>query len=76
MTGAQEEAMVPELVRNNIKDQYREFKQCLVSEKGDHCLRCSRKENDSPIPRVIHNISAVVVVVLIGSFLFYLLSMN
>ena len=72
-----EEAMVTDLVKNNIKGQYKEFKQCLTSEKGEHCLRCRRKEHDdSPIPRVIHNISAVVVVVLIGSFLFYLLLMN
>ena len=69
--------MVTDLVKNNIKGQYKEFKECLASEKGDHCIRCSRDENDeSPIPRVTHNISAVVVVVLIGSFLFYLLSMN
>lgn len=69
--------MVTDLVKNNIKGQYKEFKECLASEKGEYCLRCTQKENDdSPVPRVIHNIFAVVVVILIGSFLFYLLSMN
>ena len=72
-----EETMVTDLVKSNIKGQYKEFKECLASEKGEYCLRCDRKgKDDSPVPRFIHNLSAVVVIVLIGSFLFYLLSLS
>ena len=69
--------MVTDLVKNNIKDQYREFKINLTSEKGEYCVRCSREDNEeSPLHRIIHKVSAVLVLALIGSFLFYLISLN
>lgn len=69
--------MVTDLVKNNIKDQYREFKTNLASEKGEFCIRCSRRDdNESPLHRFIHKISAVLIFVLIGSFLSYLISLN
>ena len=69
--------MVTDSVRNNIKDQYREFKTNLASEKGEFCIRCSREDKEeSPLHRIIHKISAVAVLALIGSFLFYLMSLH
>ena len=69
--------MVTDLVKNNIKDQYREFKTNMASEKGEFCIRCSREDKEeSLLHRIIHKISAVLIFVLIGSFLFYLMSLN
>jgi len=72
-----EDAMVADFVKNNIKQQYKEFKQQLASEKGEFCIRCSRpEENDSPINRAIHKAFAMLVLVAIGSFLYYLVSLG
>ena len=69
--------MIGEIIKKNIKEQYCEFKHHLASEQSEHCLRCSRKsDTDSPVHRVVHNTFAVVVLSLIGSFLYYLMSMH
>lgn len=38
-----EEAMVTDLVKNNIKGQYKEFKQCLTSERGSTACAVDEK---------------------------------
>ena len=69
--------MLSELIKKNITEQYCEFKHHLASGQNEHCIRCSGKsETDSPVHRIVHNIFAVVVIISIGSFFYYLVSMH